>query len=89
MVADVHRALLNGGIFLYPATASSPNGKLRLLYECNPMAMILEQAGGVATTGKMRILDIVPKKIHERAPVILGSRDDVTEAMEFIEKYDS
>ncbi|KAJ1371993.1 Fructose-1,6-bisphosphatase [Parelaphostrongylus tenuis] len=89
MVADVHRTLLNGGIFLYPATASSPNGKLRLLYECNPMAMILEQAGGVATTGKMRILDIVPKKIHERAPVILGSRDDVTEAMEFIKKYDS
>ncbi|VDP08724.1 unnamed protein product [Heligmosomoides polygyrus] len=63
MVADVHRTLLNGGIFLYPATASSPNGKLRLLYECNPMAMILEQAGGLATTGKMRILDIVPTKV--------------------------
>ncbi|KAJ1369179.1 Fructose-1,6-bisphosphatase [Parelaphostrongylus tenuis] len=89
MVADVHRTLLNGGIFLYPATANSPNGKLRLLYECNPMAMILEQAGGLATTGKMRILDIVPKKIHERAPIILGSKDDVTEAMEFIKKYDS
>lgn len=89
MVADVHRTLLNGGIFLYPATANSPNGKLRLLYECNPMAMILEQAGGLATTGKMRILDIVPKKIHERAPIILGSKDDVLEAMEFIKKYDS
>ncbi|VDM54701.1 unnamed protein product [Angiostrongylus costaricensis] len=89
MVADVHRTLLNGGIFLYPATASSPNGKLRLLYECNPMAMILEQAGGLATTGKMRILDVVPKKIHERSPIILGSKDDVNEAIEFIKKFDS
>ncbi|EPB74360.1 fructose-1,6-bisphosphatase [Ancylostoma ceylanicum] len=89
MVADVHRTLLNGGIFLYPATASSPNGKLRLLYEGNPMAMIMEQAGGLATTGKMPILDIMPTKIHERAPVILGSKEDVEEAMEYIKKYDA
>ncbi|KHJ96137.1 fructose-1,6-bisphosphatase [Oesophagostomum dentatum] len=89
MVADVHRTLLNGGIFLYPATDKSPNGKLRLLYECNPMAMVLEQAGGMATTGKMPVLDIVPKKIHERAPIILGSKEDVEEAMEYIKRYDS
>ncbi|KAK5976509.1 Fructose-1 6-bisphosphatase [Trichostrongylus colubriformis] len=89
MVADVHRTLLNGGIFLYPATASSPNGKLRLLYECNPMAMILEQAGGLATTGKMRILDVVPKTIHDRSPIILGSKEDVEEAMEYIRKFDN
>ncbi|WKY15524.1 hypothetical protein Q1695_000759 [Nippostrongylus brasiliensis] len=89
MVADVHRTLLNGGIFLYPATAASPSGKLRLLYECNPMAMILEQAGGMATTGRMRILDIVPTKIHERAPIILGSKEDVEEAMEYVRKFDN
>lgn len=63
MVADVHRTILNGGIFIYPPTASAPTGKLRLLYECNPMAYIIEQAGGVATTGKQRILDIQPTKV--------------------------
>ncbi|PAV56902.1 hypothetical protein WR25_20696 [Diploscapter pachys] len=89
MVADVHRTLLNGGIFLYPPTESAPTGKLRLLYECNPMAYIMEQAGGLATTGKERVLDIQPTKIHQRAPIILGSKQDVEEAMEFLKKYDS
>ncbi|CAJ0571717.1 unnamed protein product, partial [Mesorhabditis spiculigera] len=88
MVADVHRTLLHGGIFLYPPTASAPNGKLRLLYECNPMAYILEKAGGLATTGKERILDIVPTKIHQRAPIILGSKEDVEEVLEYIQKHD-
>ena len=68
MVADVHRTLLYGGVFMYPASQSSPNGKLRLLYECNPMSMLIEQAGGAATTGTQRIMDIVPTSIHERAP---------------------
>ncbi|MTV28674.1 hypothetical protein FTX61_25335 [Nitriliruptoraceae bacterium ZYF776] len=84
MVADVHRTILNGGIFLYPPTVSAPNGKLRLLYECNPMAYIIEQAGGLATTGKERILDIQPTQIHQRAPIILGSKLDVEEALEYL-----
>ncbi|GMR33412.1 hypothetical protein PMAYCL1PPCAC_03607, partial [Pristionchus mayeri] len=89
MVADVHRTLLNGGIFLYPPTASAPSGKLRLLYECNPMAYIMEQAGGVATTGQHRILDIQPTAIHQRSPIILGSKDDVEECLSYIQKYDN
>ncbi|CCD68127.1 Fructose-1,6-bisphosphatase isozyme 2 [Caenorhabditis elegans] len=89
MVADVHRTILNGGIFLYPPTVSAPNGKLRLLYECNPMAYIIEQAGGLATTGKERILDIQPTQIHQRAPIILGSKLDVEEALEYLAKYDN
>ncbi|KHN73524.1 Fructose-1,6-bisphosphatase isozyme 2 [Toxocara canis] len=88
MVADVHRTLLNGGIFLYPATASQPHGKLRLLYECFPMAYIMENAGGMATTGTSPVLDIQPESIHQRAPIILGSKEDVLEAMEYIKKYD-
>lgn len=88
MVADVHRTLLNGGIFLYPASTAAPTGKLRLLYECFPMAYILEHANGAATTGTMPILDIQPTRIHQRAPIILGSKEDVKEAMEYIKKYD-
>lgn len=84
MVADVHRTIKYGGIFIYPATASSKNGKLRLLYECNPMAYIIEQAGGKASNGKIDILDIVPEKIHERAPIYLGSKLDVEEALSYI-----
>ncbi|XP_074598023.1 fructose-1,6-bisphosphatase isoform X2 [Brevipalpus obovatus] len=79
MVSDVHRTLKYGGIFMYPATKDSPNGKLRLLYECNPMAFILEQAGGQAINGMKSILDIQPKGIHERCPVFLGSAEDVQE----------
>lgn len=75
LVADFHRNLLKGGIFIYPATASYPEGKLRLLYECNPMAFIVEQAGGMATNGeRIRILDIKPKSLHQRIPLFIGSR---------------
>uniref|UniRef100_A0AC35F6E7 Fructose-bisphosphatase n=1 Tax=Panagrolaimus sp. PS1159 TaxID=55785 RepID=A0AC35F6E7_9BILA len=88
MVADVHRTLLNGGIFLYPGTSDAPKGKLRLLYECNPMAYIMEQAGGLATTGKVSILDLQPTNIHERSPIFLGSKEDVEELISYLEKYD-
>jgi len=83
MVADVHRTLLYGGIFGYPNDKKSKNGKLRLLYEAFPMAFLTEQAGGIATTGTKRILDIVPTSIHERCPVFLGSRDDVLDLLKF------
>ncbi|KAJ6920231.1 hypothetical protein NC651_013978 [Populus alba x Populus x berolinensis] len=79
MVADVHRTLLYGGIFLYPADKKSPNGKLRVLYEVFPMSFLMEQAGGQAFTGKQRALDLVPTKIHERSPIFLGSYDEVEE----------
>ncbi|OWF39037.1 fructose-1,6-bisphosphatase 1-like isoform X2 [Mizuhopecten yessoensis] len=79
MVADVHRTLVYGGIFMYPATSEAPQGKLRLLYESNPMAFIIEQAGGLAITDKKRILDIQPTSIHERCPVFMGSKEDVQE----------
>jgi fructose-1,6-bisphosphatase I len=79
MVADVHRILSRGGVFMYPADTrdTSMPGKLRLMYEANPMAMIVEQAGGAATDGKQRILDIVPHKLHQRVPVFLGSKAEV------------
>ncbi|KAI0819502.1 fructose-1,6-bisphosphatase [Trametes gibbosa] len=85
MVADVHRTLLYGGIFGYPDDKKSKRGKLRLLYEAFPMAFLTEQAGGVATTGTKRILDIVPTSIHERCPVFLGSKEDVQDLMKFYE----
>jgi len=84
MVADVHRTILYGGIFMYPGDKRSPEGKLRLLYEANPMAMIVEQAGGKAITGTGRILDVQPKNIHERVPVFLGSKDNVEELESFL-----
>lgn len=77
MVADVHRTLLYGGIFMYPGDKKSPNGKLRVLYEVFPMSFLVEQAGGQAFTGKERALDIVPSSIHQRASIFLGSFDDV------------
>jgi fructose-1,6-bisphosphatase I len=77
MVADVHRTLLKGGVFLYPPTAKAPEGKLRLMYEGNPMAMVIEQAGGVAGTGAQRILEIHPGELHQRCPVVLGSAGEV------------
>ncbi|KAF5315798.1 hypothetical protein D9611_004692 [Ephemerocybe angulata] len=83
MVADVHRTLLYGGIFGYPDDKKSKSGKLRLLYEAFPMAYLTEQAGGIATTGTQRILDINPKHIHERCSVFLGSRDDVQDLLKF------
>ena len=88
LVADVHNILINGGIYGYPSTRSNPNGKLRLLYECAPMAMILEQAGGAASTGHKRILDVKPKEIHERSPLFLGSVENVFELDQFYEYYD-
>ncbi len=79
MVADVHRILTRGGVFMYPldAKTAEKGGKLRLMYEANPMAMLVEQAGGAATTGRERILEIVPQKLHQRVPVILGSKCEV------------
>jgi fructose-1,6-bisphosphatase I len=73
MVADIHRNLIKGGIYIYPTTAASPNGKLRLLYECNPMALIIEQAGGIASDGLNRILDIEPRELHQRTSIFIGS----------------
>jgi len=73
MVADVHRNLIKGGIFMYPGTTDKPKGKLRLLYECNPFAFIVEKAGGRATNGQMRILDIKPEELHQRTPFFVGS----------------
>jgi fructose-1,6-bisphosphatase I len=79
MVADVHRILSRGGIFMYPRDAREPDkpGKLRLMYEANPMAMIIEQAGGAATDGSRRILDVQPGGLHQRVAVFLGSRNEV------------
>jgi len=74
LVADFHRNLLKGGIFIYPSTASSPKGKLRLAYECNPIAFIAEQAGGKASDGFNRILDLKPDSLHQRSPFYVGSR---------------
>lgn len=85
MVADVHRTLLYGGIFGYPDDKKSKKGKLRLLYEAFPMAYLCEQAGGVATTGTKRILDVEPTSIHERCPVFLGSKEDVQDLIKFYE----
>ena len=77
LVADFHRNLLAGGIFMYPADVKSPNGKLRLLYEAAPLAFIAEQAGGAASDGQTRIMDIEPELLHQRTPLVIGSRDDV------------
>jgi fructose-1,6-bisphosphatase I len=85
LVADVHRILLGGGIYLYPGEITKPDGKLRLLYEANPMALVIEQAGGKASTGAKRILDLTPTELHQRVPLIIGSRDDVTEAEAYIQ----
>lgn len=77
LVADAHRTLLKGGIFAYPADTKSPNGKLRLLYEANPMSLVIEAAGGKASTGRERVLDIMPTELHMRVPLIIGSKQDV------------
>jgi fructose-1,6-bisphosphatase I len=77
LVADFHRTLLKGGIFLYPPTRSHPKGKLRLLYEGNPIAFLAEQAGGLGTDGRQRILDIQPESLHQRTPLVVGSREEV------------
>ncbi len=84
MVADIHRNLLQGGIFLYPQTSDSPDGKLRLLYECNPMAFIVEQAGGVSSSGTERTLDIQPTEVHQRTPIYIGSYNMVSKFLNFL-----
>ncbi len=84
LVADFHRNLLKGGIFIYPSTAKAPKGKLRLLYECNPLAFIIEQAGGKASDGRRRILELTPTSLHQRTPLFIGSAGMVTKAEEFM-----
>ena len=90
MVADVHRILLRGGIYMYPRDQKEANreGRLRLLYEANPMAMLVEQAGGAASTGRGRIMEVVPERIHQRVPVILGSRTEVERVERYHAEYD-
>jgi fructose-1,6-bisphosphatase I len=83
MVADFHRNLLKGGIFIYPASPKSPNGKLRLLYECIPLAFLQEQAGGLSTNEKVSILDIQPEALHQRTPIALGSKKLVEKFLSF------
>jgi fructose-1,6-bisphosphatase I len=89
MVADFHRNLLAGGIFLYPGDMKRPQGKLRLLYEASPLAYIAEQAGGYASTGRKPILEIQPTELHQRVPVFLGDKSLVKRAEQFIEQYDN
>jgi fructose-1,6-bisphosphatase I len=86
LVSDFHRNLLTGGIFMYPENANAPQGKLRLVYECNPIAFIAEQAGGSANNGCERILDIVPSSLHQRSPLYTGSSGMVSRVVEFLEK---
>ncbi len=84
LVADFHRNLLKGGVYIYPSTAKAPNGKLRLMYECNSLAYIVEQAGGKATNGHTRIMEIEPTELHQRCPLIIGSPEMVDKVEEFI-----
>ena len=83
LVADFHRTLLKGGVFAYPGDRSAPEGKLRLLYECAPMAFIAEAAGGAASTGTQRVLEVQPKALHQRVPLFIGSKDDVEDAVRY------
>ncbi len=87
LVSDFHRNMLKGGIYIYPRGTKAPKGKLRLLYECNPLAFIIEQAGGKASDGKRRIMDIQPEELHQRVPYFIGSKDMVERVEEFIAKY--
>lgn len=87
LVADFHRNLLKGGIYMYPSGTNSPKGKLRLLYECNPIAFIAEQAGGKASTGRSRILNLSPEELHQRTPFYVGSRFMVDKLEEYVAQY--
>ncbi len=89
MVADIHRNLLYGGIFMYPADSRNPKGKLRLMYECNPMAFIVEQAGGRASDGKQRILEITPSRLHQRTPIFIGCEHDVLLVEKFMREHET
>ena len=86
LVSDFHRNMIKGGIYIYPNTSKNPEGKLRLLYECNPMAYIAEQAGGLASDGFKRVMDIEPKSLHQRVPFFCGSKNMVKKAEEFMKK---
>ena len=90
MVADIHRILLRGGVYLYPKDKKdlTKPGRLRLMYEANPMAMLVEQAGGLASTGRARILDIQPDNVHQRIPIIMGSRNEVLRVDRYYDAYD-
>lgn len=85
MVSDIHRILVQGGVFMYPGTVKKPEGKIRLLYESAPLAFLIEQAGGRASTGTQDILDVVPQKLHERTPLVIGSKEDVALVESFIQ----
>ena len=87
LVSDFHRNMLKGGIYIYPSATNYPNGKLRLLYEGNPMAFLAEQAGGVATDGYNRILDIIPTALHQRVPLFVGSKEMVQKAQDFMDEF--
>ena len=91
MVADVHRILMRGGIFMYPRDTKDPvrPGRLRLLYEANPIGMVIEQAGGAASTGRQRILEVQPESLHQRVPVMLGSRNEIERLERYHREYDS
>jgi fructose-1,6-bisphosphatase I len=89
LVADFHRNLLKGGIYFYPSYAKNPNGKLRLLYECNPMAFLIEQAGGLSSDGQTRTLEIQPTELHQRSPLYIGSKNMVLSIEKFLHDYPS
>jgi fructose-1,6-bisphosphatase I len=93
MVAEVHRILTRGGVFMYPLdskmTAKGVEGKLRLLYEANPMSFIVEQAGGMSITGRQRIMELKPGKLHQRVPVVLGSKEEVQRVMDYHREFDA
>jgi fructose-1,6-bisphosphatase I len=86
LVADVHRNMIKGGVYIYPGTIKNPQGKLRLQYECNPLAFIVEQAGGKASDGIRRIMDIQPKDLHQRVPLFIGSKSMVEQIEDFISR---
>jgi fructose-1,6-bisphosphatase I len=88
MVADVHRTLLKGGIFIYPDSNQYPSGKLRLMYECNPLSMVIEEAGGMALNGRERIMEIAPNSIHQQTPIYIGSKKNVQKVRDFLDVYD-
>jgi len=88
MVSDIHRNMLYGGVFMYPSDSRSPHGKLRLMYECNPMAFIIEQAGGRASDGITRMLEIQPKTLHQKTPIFIGCEEDVLMVEKFMREYD-
>jgi fructose-1,6-bisphosphatase I len=84
MVADLHRTLIKGGLFMYPADTKNPNGKLRLIYECNPMSYIIEMAGGIGSTGTQSVLDVTPTELHMRVPIFIGSKNMVEKALNML-----